>query len=89
MGRPTFVADEPTCQHCLVLPVQADEDDHAYDAGGAYWGAPANIWVCLNDDMEPIAFVRAWDYDEACREVKTQLRGKMIKIVTNAFAEGS
>ena len=44
-------------KHCRLFRLRFV--DGCYDDGGAYWGAPANVWVCLDDDLEPIAFVRA------------------------------
>jgi hypothetical protein len=48
-----------TRERCRLFYVPFVDGD--YDQGGAYWGSPANLWACLDDDLDPIAFVRAGD----------------------------
>ena len=48
-----------TRERCRLFYVPFVDGD--YDQGGAYWGSPANLWACLDDDLDPIAFVRARD----------------------------
>ncbi len=43
-------------------------EDGAYDFGGAYWGAPDNLW-CATDGSNFRAFVRAETKEEAEHEV--------------------
>ena len=45
--------------------------DGCYDEGGAYWGAPADIYRAAGEDTE--IFVRAASRDEAKHQVHEQL----------------
>lgn len=52
--------------------------DGCYDAGGAYWGAPADLWCAFSPDdttnEEPImVFVRARNRTEAKAKVDDEL----------------
>ena len=44
--------------------------DYAYDSGGAYWGAPANVWAVWTRGGESVRYVRAENRDEAIKTAK-------------------
>lgn len=54
MGRCEWL-DKPTAR-CHLFRLEFI--DGYYDSGGAYWGAPANVWCCTDGDQFRI-FVRA------------------------------
>ena len=44
--------------------------DGCYDKGGAYWGAPANVWAVWTRDGESVCYVRAGNHAEALRKAR-------------------
>ena len=69
MGR--HASGQATRDACKLQRMPLDSG--GYDAGGAYWGTPSNLWVCLDDDGEPICYTRARDradaFDNVCDEI--------------------
>ena len=68
MGRAQIFPDDreaPQKLHLRRVPFV----DQCYDRGGAYWGAPANLWCAWNDECE--FFVRSNSRHEAKQEVYT------------------
>ncbi len=60
MGRPEWADDftEPCrCFHVRFV-------DGAYDQGGSYWGAPANLYCCTNGEGVQL-FIRAVSRQDA------------------------
>ena len=55
-GAPMGRTNEPVIGKCRLQKVPFV--DGAYDQGGAYWGAPANLYVC-EDGIGHQSFVRA------------------------------
>lgn len=49
--------------------------DGGYDAGGAYWGSPANVWHAVNACRGIEVFVRADTREEAKRKVSILVKG--------------
>lgn len=65
MGRPEWTDDPTAPARCFrVRFVDGD-----YDEGGAYWGAPANVYCCTNGEGLQI-FTRADSRKEAKAEFK-------------------
>jgi hypothetical protein len=64
MGRPSKVG-EPTRLYLQRVRFV----DQCYDRGGAYWGAPADLWCAFagnaEDVIETMIFVRAGDRNAA------------------------
>ncbi len=61
MGRycaPRDPVQEPYGR-CRLVRVPLVEG--CYDQGGAYWGGPDNLWVCLAEDGAELFFVRGAD----------------------------
>jgi hypothetical protein len=55
--------------------------DYCYDAGGAYWGGPANLWCAFSQldtmNAEPIrVYCRADDRQSAKQAIREQLSGE-------------
>lgn len=50
---------------CKLYLRRLDFVDGCYDTGGAYWGAPANLWHAVNADRTVEVFVRADSREEA------------------------
>jgi hypothetical protein len=68
MGRPNQVQGDPSD---MLFIQRVEFVDECYDAGGAYWGCPENLWCAFTDpdrttDDEPVVmFVRANNQDHA------------------------
>lgn len=61
MGRHGIHHSESTKLHLVRLPFV----DGCYDRGGAYWGAPADVWAYGTDDGETLSYLRAKNRAEA------------------------
>ncbi len=63
-------------------------EDGAYDFGGAYWGAPDNLW-CATDGSNFRAFVRAETFQEAADAVHTlaQTWGLLVLLEHDALSD--
>lgn len=66
MGRSSDLPHD-TASKCHLQRVRLDEG--GYDKGGAYWGAPSNLWLVRSveteTDAEKLAYVRAPNRDAA------------------------
>lgn len=72
MGRPDYRGDPDRSYKFFMQRIRMH--DYAYDAGGAYWGGPSNLycaWVKDEEDGDVRVFVRAGSRNEA----KTKVRG--------------
>lgn len=70
MGRQSFPASEFIGKvHLRKVPLV----DSAYDQGGTYWGAPANLW-CAWDDHRHVRYMRAATRYEAKLDMLINLR---------------
>ncbi len=65
MGRPNIIPADYNSEKLSLRRVPFV--DGAYDQGGAYWGAPANLWCAWGEtETEQLeVFVRATDRDAA------------------------
>ena len=73
LGRHSYLPDDPaaTRWHLYRLPFI----DGCYDRGGAYWGAPANIWRAVTPTGDGEIFVRARTREEAKAAVLDSMGG--------------
>ena len=55
---------------CKLYLRRLDFIDGCYDTGGAYWGAPANLYHAVNADRTVEVFVRANSREEAKANVR-------------------
>lgn len=65
MGRPEFTDNLTDPCRCFRLRFI----DGDYDDGGAYWGAPANLYCCLNEGTR--LFTRADNRKKAKEKFKS------------------
>jgi hypothetical protein len=61
MGRLTIKEDSSKPLYLQKVRL----DSGGYDAGGAYWGAPDDLYCAFNEDMTFRVFTRAYDRIEA------------------------
>ena len=72
MGRPTILPDDP--KKTITLRMERLRFiDGCYDKGGAYWGAPANLYCAYAEEVQ--VFVRANSRFEAKKLVRDQIPG--------------
>ena len=77
MGRRNYTDGNPEKLHLQRVRFY----DGAYDAGGAYWGLPADLWCAFStdasvNDYEIRVFVRAANRSKAKEAVVAKLTGK-------------
>lgn len=77
MGRRNLTDGKPEKLH--LQKVRFHDGD--YDAGGAYWGSPADLWCAFSTDASVNeytvrVFVRAANRAEAKKAVLEELPGK-------------
>lgn len=66
MGRRTIKEDSTK-----PLYLQKVKLDSGYDAGGAYWGTPDDLYCAFNEDMTFRVFTRAYNRTEAKTNLNT------------------
>lgn len=69
MGRR---GDNPANLEGLRLHARRQGGGDGYDKGGAYWGAPSNMWGVWGwlDGQAVCVYVRAWSRQEAIDKAK-------------------
>lgn len=74
MGRRTIVPDDYKGEKLNLRRVPFVDGD--YDSGGAYWGAPENLWCAWGEtETEQMqVFVRAKDRQDAKAQVAKAMR---------------
>lgn len=75
MGRSNRVG-EPAPLHLQKVRFE----DDCYDAGGAYWGDPSDLWCAFSDDLATMIFVRSLHREIAAFRVR-ELVGDGFPIV--------
>lgn len=75
MGRRTIKEDESKPLYLQKVRL----DSGGYDAGGAYWGSPDDLYCAFNEDMTFRVFTRAYDRIEA-KENLNELHDNLIFI---------
>ncbi len=68
MGRRNCLPEDPAQPQKLRME-RLRFVDGCYDQGGAYWGAPENLWCAYNGEAE--VYVRAGSRAEAKAKVRT------------------
>jgi hypothetical protein len=79
MGRPEYLPDPDTEVELQIEKVRFEDGD--YDYGGAYWGAPANLWHAegnTKDGDMVLLFVRAPNMKAAKEAIIERLEGVAV-----------
>lgn len=72
MGRRAILPDDPSAPIRLKME-RLRFVDGCYDQGGAYWGAPENVWCAYADEV--MVTTRADSRDQAKENVKASIPG--------------